>query len=299
MDANTPARGGPEPANDAAASAQPPPRTRALNETETRYMQGDVEPVTSSVLTSNSKYLNNPYYRDAFMQASLRRHGHDLPQTYLIPMMARALAEVTDTAEYQRLLDAEKLINPEFGAWLARRPSNVYRPDQLAGYAAGALGAEIRAFLLESGMDMEFMYRDEPADDVQFMAKRQMGIHDICHIVTGFGPNNAGETGLQYTHLGVITRYFTPALAQYVNASNIWTSASSLKRTSLHYPVVMPALLEAMRQGITAGQGLKKPLMMVDWDVYLDWTLDDIAADLGFVRGPGAAWDWTTEAAMG
>ena len=35
------------------------------------------------------------------------------------------------------------------------------------------------------------------------------------------------------------------------------------------------------------------------WEDYLDWQLDDIADYLGFKRGPGSAWDWTTEAATG
>jgi hypothetical protein len=31
----------------------------------------------------------------------------------------------------------------------------------------------------------------------------------------------------------------------------------------------------------------------------LDWQLDDIAAHLGFARGPAQGWDWTTAATTG
>jgi hypothetical protein len=55
------------------------PAGLTLDAAESRYMQGTREPVTSSVLISNSKYLNNPYYREAFAQQALRRHGRRPP----------------------------------------------------------------------------------------------------------------------------------------------------------------------------------------------------------------------------
>lgn len=58
---------------------------RTQTEAGARYMQGPTPRVTSSVLISNSKYLNSPYFRDAFMHQALRRHGHDLPATYMVP----------------------------------------------------------------------------------------------------------------------------------------------------------------------------------------------------------------------
>jgi hypothetical protein len=78
--------------------APPPSMVLKLDANETRYMQGARAPATSSVLISNSKYLNNPGYRDAFVQSALRRHGHDLPPTYLVPQMIKAIEEVTDYA---------------------------------------------------------------------------------------------------------------------------------------------------------------------------------------------------------
>ena len=39
-----------------------------------------------------------------------------------------------------------------------------------------------------------------------------------------------------------------------------------------------------------AGRAIKKPLLMVDWEDYLDWQIADIAVDLGFEQGPGDAW---------
>lgn len=46
---------------------------------EAEYLMGTVEPATSSVLTSNSKYLNSPLFRAVYAQMGLKRDGHDLP----------------------------------------------------------------------------------------------------------------------------------------------------------------------------------------------------------------------------
>jgi ubiquinone biosynthesis protein Coq4 len=276
-----------------------PARSPELNVEEARYMCGDVEPAKSSVLISNSKYLNNPYYRDVFAQACLRRQGGDLPSTYLVPAMIKAMAEVTDRREIQGLIDAEKAQNPAFAAWLASRPDCRYSRDDVRACAPGTLAAAIRGFIEASGLNMEFMYKEDASDDIAFLSKRQMAVHDICHLVTGFNPNIVGEVALQLACIGAISRYFSPALAQHINATNAFSSTSHYTRISLHYHAVMPTLLEGMALGATMGLALKLPLFMYDWGAYLDWRLEDIAADMGIVRGPTTAWDWTDEAATG
>jgi hypothetical protein len=60
------------------ATAPRPPLAQTLDEAEARYMQGARAPATSSVLISNSRYLNSPTYRDVFAQSALRRHGDGL-----------------------------------------------------------------------------------------------------------------------------------------------------------------------------------------------------------------------------
>jgi ubiquinone biosynthesis protein COQ4 len=283
---------------DSPAPANSPPRT--LNDMESRYMQGDREPVTSSVLISSSKYLNNPYYRDAFMQQALRRVGHDLPPTYMVPLMIKAISETGDMAETMRALALEKAKNAEFAAWLDARQLTRYRAEDLQGYAEGTLGAEIRAFLQIPGMEMEFVDKGaEPRNDLEYLLKRRGLSHDIEHMVTGFGPNTAGEQALALANISVNSRYFSPTLAHFLSHGNIFVSAGGYMRTATHYHNVLPTYLDAMQKGIAAGLVLKKPLFMTVWEDYLDWQLEDIAADLGIARGPGDEWTWTTEAAMG
>jgi ubiquinone biosynthesis protein Coq4 len=276
------------------------PRKRTMTEAEARYMQGSAEPATSSVLTSNSKYLNSPYYRDYYAQHALRRNGCDLPATYTIPLMVRALGEVTDMREVARELEAEKARLPDFAAWLADRRYTSYDPKAMGGHAPGTLGAAIRDFLQASGLDMEFIHKGEaPRSDLEYLAKRRVALHDIEHMVTGFGPNSAGEQALAILNVTAAANYFSPGFAQFVNAPNVWVSSAGYKRNSLHYPALMPTYLEAMQLGIAAGRALKRPLFLEPWEDYLDLTLEAIAGRLGLARGPGDAWDWTNEAARG
>jgi len=272
---------------------------RALDKSESGYMQGSKEPVTSSVLISNSKYLNNPYYRDAFTQMALRRHGHDLPETYMVPAMIKAITEVKDIGEFFQLLTAEKEKNQEFGAWLDARRITSYTPEMLKDHGPGTLGAAIHDFLAQGDMSMEFMLQGVPSNDLEYLIKRRVMNHDIEHLVTGFGPNQLGEEALAICNVTAASKYFTPALAQHINDYNVFVSVCSYKRVSLHYPAAMPDYLNAMRLGITAGQALKKPLFMVDWEDYLDRQIDDIVAELGITRGPGAGWNWSTQACTG
>jgi ubiquinone biosynthesis protein Coq4 len=288
------------PSNGAPAATPEVSRAKGMNEAERRYMQGDAQPVTSSVLISNSKYLNSPVYRDGWAQTSLRRLGHDISRTYHIPLMAKAIADVVDYPAVFKLLQAEREKNPEFAAWLDERRLTSYNPAEMQHYADGTLGAAIREFLNQPGFEMEFTAKEvKPANDLEYLIKRYGNNHDIDHLVTGFGPNLAGEEALAMASVTVASRFFTPELAQFITQYQVFVSAGAYKRNAIHYPSVMTTFLEAMHLGIAAGLSMRKPLFMVQWEDYLDWQLDDIAADLGFTRGPGAAWDWTTEAASG
>jgi ubiquinone biosynthesis protein COQ4 len=274
----------------------------ALSPEGQRYFQGDTLPVTSSVLISNSKYLNNPYYREAFATQALRRHGPDLPPTYMVPIMFKAVDEVVDYKRIEYLLAEEKKKYPEFGEWIDRRKFIHYERDDMAKYAPGTLGAEIYDFLGIPGMDMNLGSGPQSAQtDMEFfkIGRSQGPRHDIEHMVTGFGPNTAGENAISMVNVLCQSRFFTPELATYMNMGLVFITATGYSRTAHHYQHALPTYLDAMHQGIEMGLAFKKPIFMIDWDHYLDWQLDDIAADLGIKRGPGKDWDWTTEAATG
>lgn len=264
------------------------------------YLQGNVEPVKSSVLISNSKYLNDPYYRDAFVQNALRRYGHDLPVTYTVPLVGKALGEVTDFADFFRVLELEKQANPEFAAWLSARRYTEWKRDDMAGAEPGTLRYALWEFLGIDGVVTELQLQGVAiTNDIDYITKRRGATHDLEHLISGYTTNEACEVALAFANITATANYFSPELAHYINHGLAMLLTASMQRVMLHYSSAFPIYLEAARRGIEMGQALKKPLLLEDWEGMLDWQLDDIAARLGFTRGPGDEWAWTTAAMTG
>lgn len=267
-----------------------------------KYLMGDVPPAAPSIINTSSKYLNNPYYRDVYAQLSLRRRGTDIAGTYCIPMAQKAVAEVTDFEEYAQLVEVEKAKNPEFAAWLEARAFTVFTKEGMAGYEEGTLGHAIWDFLVKTGYQSDKLSptpRTDDMTDIDYIVLREGSIHDLEHLVTGFGTNSCGESAVVWQDVTSFTNYFSPELAHYIYTPLTFLLTAGLQAQSLHYPKVFPATLEALRQGISMGQALKRPLLLEPWEDMFDWQISDIREHLGINPGPGAEWDWTSEASIG
>jgi ubiquinone biosynthesis protein Coq4 len=282
-------------------AVEPRIKDGGMSADEIGYMTGGVKLAEPSFISTNSKYLNSPLYRDTFAQIALHRNGHDAPVTYVIPMAAKAIGEVTDFAEFARLVEEEKRLKPEFAEWLAARRHKIFRVDELKDHSPGTLGHTIWNFLVSTGyqMDMLQMGNITVTNDIDYISQRRGAIHDLEHLVSGFGTNWVGEIGLLWTSITSFVNYFSPDLAQHIAAGQTLLAHAAMQQTSLHYPKVFPTLIEAVRSGMAMGGALKKPMMMEDWESMLDLQLSDIAKRLGITPAPGAAWDWTNEATMG
>ena len=280
--------------NDTATAIHDEPvrlRDEAMIAADAAYMKGDGAPVAGSIPMSTSRYLNSPLFSHAYTTLALRRFGHDIPVTYDIPDMTRGLEDVADLKKTVRLIAEEREKKPEFAAWLDRRTHTSWKAEEMGHYADGTLGAAIRDFITKPGMDIEFSYKGkEVTSDIEYLFKRASQTHDIQHMVTRFGANIAGETAMAMMNVTCDANYFSPELAHALYTGTLFVSSASYMRAGLHYPAGMPILLEAMERGIAAGRAIKKPLLMVDWEDYLDWQIADIAPDLGFEPGPGDAW---------
>ena len=276
------------------ASAPNPPPSGAA------YMRGERHPVAGSIPRSTSRYLNSPLFVHAFAQRSLRRYGDDVNTTYDTPDMTRGIADVVDLEEAQGAIDLEKARNPAFRSWLERRHISHYSAQALAHHPAGTLGHAIRSFMTSSGLNINFLNEGAPPKtDVEYIRRRAGGAHDIQHIVTGFGPDPAGEQALGMMNVTCNAQGFNPVLARFISMPITFISSAGFTRACLNYPAGLPTILDAMELGIRAGKAIRTPLVLVDWEPYLDWRLDDIAADLGFERGPGKAWEATNETCLG
>jgi ubiquinone biosynthesis protein COQ4 len=271
-----------------------------LNETVASYMQGEAQPVAGSVPLSTSRYLNSPLFKHAFAQRALRRYGHDVPTTYDVPDMLRGIADVTDRDEVQQAIDDEKAINPSFREWIEARRVSRYHAETLRDCQPGSLGAAIHDFIVRSGLDINFLNEDrEPVDDVDYLRMRSGGGHDVQHIVSGFGPDPAGEHALGMMNVTCNAHAFNPVLARYASMPILFITSAGYPRIGLNYPQGLPLILEATELGIRAGRSIRMPLLMVEWETYLDWRLEDIRADLGFEPGPGDAWEISNETCLG
>lgn len=277
-----------------------PATPKPMPQDEAAYLMGSAEPVTSSVLISNSKYLNNPYFRDIYAQFGLKRDGHDLPEAYLIPQLTKAMGEVVDHGRTLTLLAEERERLPEFAAWLDERFVSNFTAEQTAHYARGTLGARIHDFIAKSGLAIDFLFKDAPTSDFEYLLKRRGQNHDIEHMVTGLCPSQVGEVGLIAANTISVANYFSEELAQDLNLYGTILMSTSISRCGLHYPKAMPALLEAISRGYMLGMKQKKPLFMVRWEEYLDWPIDDIRAEFHFEDGPAPGhWDWVNQAFKG
>lgn len=267
---------------------------------DARYLMGDAGPATSSVLTSNSRYLNNPRVRDVYAQMGLKRDGFDLPPAYLIPEINRALAEETDFAEVEQQLAAERSRLPEFASWLDERFVSEWTLEKVQHCQVGTVGALVREFLSESGFDIDFMFRGAPRNDFEYLNKRRVQNHDIEHLVTGLDPSPVGEIALIVANSVAIYNYFSADFAQSLSIQPMFLTSTSLMRAACHYPQLVPAMLEGVAIGHAVGRCQSKPLFMIKWEDWIDRSVADARKEFGFQDGPASGyWNWTYEASRG
>lgn len=265
-----------------------------MNSEEAMYLKGPNPPVTSSVLTSSSRFLNNPVYRDLYAQMGLKKDAHDLPDTYLIPEIINIHSQMDEGNASVTALEAEKKRLPEFADWLDARFWSTFSVDSIVGHEPGTLGYNVHEFMSKSGMDIDFMYKEDPKTDYDYMEKRRVQTHDIEHMVTGLDPSPVGEIGLIAYNLTLNTNYFSKEFAGELNRLNGFLLSTSLMRSNLHFPHMLGAYLEAIARAHTMAEKLKRPLLFLKWEDYFDWQIADIREEFHMNQAPAKGhWDWT------
>jgi ubiquinone biosynthesis protein Coq4 len=250
-----------------------------------RYFKGDKPPLASSILTSTSKYLNNPLYRDVWCQFGLRKVGPDVPNTYLIPEYMRAMEETTDIARATELLAKEKAANPVFARWLDKRHLSSWKKEALAHHAPGTLGQRLYRFM-ETGMELDFISQSVPETDFAYFKRRRIQDHDIEHMVTGLNPSPVGETALQVLNVQAALNFFSVEFWGAISPSSMFLVTSSVMRACLHHLEMLPDFFEGIGIGHRMGKALKQPLFLTEWETYLDWQITDIRKALGLTDAP-------------
>lgn len=255
----------------------------------------------SSVLVSSSPYLNHAGLRAIVAQEMLRRNGPDLQSTAYITEYAAIIHEIEDTPAVDAMIAREKAKNPELARWFDARILSYFTADQTRDYPPGTLGGIIHKFITSSGYQLDYFFQGMKVEtDYDYYKKERTFTHDIEHMVTGFETDFASEMGLLYANTECFFRYFSPELACEFNRVNAYLIAKSVMKTIFYYPAVATEMLEATRLGIEMGRAWKKPLMLINWNEHLDWTIADIREEYNVVGSPESGrWTWTTDAVIG
>lgn len=260
-----------------------------VGEGERQYFNGAIRKVEteSSVLVSNSKYLNHTELRNLIAQEMLRRNGPDLPNTAYIPEVAQILMTLEDFGRITALFEEEKARLPRFAEWCDKRALADFRKDDVKDCAPGTLGAALHDFMVGSGYELDIFYREiQVVNDLTFYLRQTALTHDIEHIVTGFGPNHGGEVALLTANMHSKARYFHPELSAFFSRIAFYLKAKTLLKDGLHYPEAMTLNLEAEFRGAEQGRNWAYPILLADWRAMQDWQIADIREELGITPVP-------------
>lgn len=255
---------------------------------------------STSLLSSNSKWLNSLVLRDAIAQDNLRRNGDDVGALQLVPEVMNEYHKLLDVVEVDALMQQQRELKPEFSTWMDRREQTLLDLATADKYPAGTLGALLRDFYRSTGFAQILAYKDlVPTSDFEYYNKQRTLVHDIEHLVTGFGTDPAGELGMMYMYMTINSRYFSAKLAGVLNFIHAYLASSWTMRTNLHYSNVLPAFMESIEVGLAMGNALDKPLPLADWERYFDWPIEEVRKDLNLVAADPARWAWTDAAWRG
>jgi ubiquinone biosynthesis protein COQ4 len=269
------------------------------NTSRDQYLAGSYKPLTtdSSTLVSSSKYLNSARLRDVLAQEALRKDGWDIPTTALLPEFAQAINEVNSYEDDLRAVTQERERLPEFAAFLDERFLSNLRSEDLRRCAPGTLGAEVFEYLTSTGMDINFQREAEVFnDDLHYYTRRSGQCHDIEHVVTGFGPNPWGEIALIFFKATMESNYFSPTVASILHRQILTVTGAYLIKTNLHYPQLVPGLLDAFSLGVEMAKRVPKQFLYIKWENHWDTPLDEVRRELNiYGYPPKGAWDWTDQ----
>ena len=265
-----------------------------IGDADRAYFNGRIQKITteSSVLVSNSRYLNHSGLRDLIAQEMLRRNGPDLPNTAYIPEVAQILHDLEDMPRIIELFETEKARLPQFRKWLEKKSLSNFTLAETKDCKPGTLGAMIYDFMANSGYQLDLFFQEiQVVNDFTFYLRQTALTHDIEHMVTGFGPNHGGEVALINANLHSKARYFHPELSSFFNRIQYYLKAKTIMKDGLYYPDAMVLNLEAEYLGSQQGRNWAYPLMLVDWREYTDLQISEIRKELNITPDiPAGLW---------
>jgi len=140
--------------------------------------------------------------------------------------------------------------------------------DKLRALPEGSVGRVAGAFFKEHGLDPAALPRRAATTDAEWMSAHLYETHDLWHVLTGFGPDVAGELGLQA---------FYAAQVEGPVALTILTAG--LLNTLLYAPETRERRLAAVARGWALGRQAKM-VAGLDWAALLARPLAEVRSEL-------------------
>ena len=153
--------------------------------------------------------------------------------------------------------------------------------DRLRSLPSGTLGSEYVRFMEANAIDivsfaeasLRHMVREDYAtDEAWTLANRMRDIHEIVHVVSGYGTDVLGEMCELAFNIGEAARPRATRFAIRVNAANFRRNGHR------HADAVIG---QAFQRGHHVGTRVG-----ADWEAMMDWSLEDVRARLGISEPP-------------
>lgn len=173
-------------------------------------------------------------------------------------------------ARWGDVVDALRSDPRTLPAVLARRPCDPIDLDALARKPEGTLGRVFAEHCRARGLNPNLAYIP-PEGEVDWILHHIALTHDVWHVVTGWGNDLTGETGLGGFYMGQLG---APAFFGYL--TGLLSISTALRRRSFQ------EFMDAITTGYEMGKRAE-PLFGVDWSILWDVPLGDVRARLGLI----------------
>jgi ubiquinone biosynthesis protein COQ4 len=213
----------------------------------------------SSLLTSNSRWLNNSAVREILATWLLRKNGPDFPVEADHTLgMREATEQVIPPSEIEELLVEERRVNPTFDAFMGEGFFSRFRNEDFDQYAPGTfggiIGRQIREFGFDLTLGVDMSKVERPTTNFAYWKLRTGQTHDFEHIAVGGQFNSIGEIVVIFAKAANTSMHVGPELASALNAYLLFSGMRMVSRSLLHYPQTWPKALECLEQGLRVGR---------------------------------------------
>ena len=170
----------------------------------------------------------------------------------------RVTAELQKCSDHARTVSKRKRLGP-------------IDLHQLSKLDEGTLGRTLATQCLEKRIDPNLVHISAESD-VDYVMAHVFESHDIWHVVTGWGNDEAGEVGLGGFYIAQLQ---LPLIALMLSLVFL--------NTALSKPESLKPRLEALTNGYRMGKNARD-LFGIDWRSNLDRSLRTIREELGIVQ---------------